>query len=132
MIYGQVQAQAALAREWQAQPKQYNMKTRRLTKSRELPIRNPIWNRHVFCLECIAAIALSAPAARTGAQSARTELDQYAEKIVAKLDWAPSEHTPPVVDETRQTYTTSPIEPRAEEQPAIVADAAAASMSMAT
>ena len=86
----------------------------------------------MFCLECVAAIALSASAARTNTKSARAELDQYAEKIVAKLDWGPVERTPPVVDETRQTYTTSLIEPRAEEQQAIVADAAAASMSMAT
>ena len=86
----------------------------------------------MFCLECVAAIALSASAAWTSTKSARAELDQYAEKIVAKLDWGPVERTPPVVDETRQTYTTSSIEPRAEEQPAIAADAVAASMSMAT
>jgi hypothetical protein len=69
---------------------------------------------------------------RTGTKSARIELDQYAEKIVAKLDWGLANRTPPVVDETRQPYTTSPVVPRAEEQLAMVADAAAASKPMAS
>ena len=86
----------------------------------------------MFCLECVAAIALSASAAWTSTKSARAELDQYAEKIVAKLDWGPAERMLAVVDEIRQTYTTSPIKPRAEEHPAIAADAAAASMPVAT